>query len=515
MQAVSAAWKQNQENLLVSESFVEVKLIVSDPDAQAAASAVDNGSVWFSDTAEIVNGSSTVPPRYASLEQNLWALDGLSTILPDKEPAGNNGYIGNLLSNVDSNFSTNPLLTVSFSQVFTSLLQGITITWGNAYDSEYAVDFTVTVWNGSTTVATQAVTGNTQVISVVLFDIQNYNKITISVNKWSHPYHRARVQSILMGIIHTFDKDDLIKYQHNIEADMLSSQIPVNSISFEIQNLDEIYNPANPSGLGRYLMERQMVQVRYGYDLDGSREWIPGGIFFLSEWQTPVNGITATFTARDYFELMGEHYSGVTSGSLFDIATAALTQVGYPLSSPAGNQWVIDNTLKNIAAPTDINLSDNTIAEVLQLVANAATCVLFQDRQGIIHIGPIEPVANDYSITQDNGYGFPETTLLKQLKAVDINNSAYVLDVAEVGEVQQVNNPLISNTQAPAVAQWIRNTLLNRQNLSGEWRIDPRLDCLDKISIETPFETSNVIVTEIKMEYNGAFKGEYQGTVIS
>lgn len=119
--------------------------------------------------------------------------------MPDKEPAGNNGYIGNLLSNVDSNFSTNPLLTVSFSQVFTSLLQGITITWGNAYDSEYAVDFTVTVWNGSTTVATQAVTGNTQVISVVLFDIQNYNKILISVNKWSHPYHRARVQSVLMG----------------------------------------------------------------------------------------------------------------------------------------------------------------------------------------------------------------------------------------------------------------------------------------------------------------------------
>ena len=72
---------------------------------------------------------------------------------------------------------------------------------------------------------------------------------------------------------------------------------------------------------------------------------------------------------------MGEHYAGITSGSLFDIATAALTQVGYPLSSPAGNQWVIDNTLQNIAAPTDINLADNTIAEVLQLVAHAAACV--------------------------------------------------------------------------------------------------------------------------------------------
>jgi len=33
-------------------------------------------------------------------------------------------------------------------------------------------------------------------------------------------------------------------------------------------------------------------------------EWVQGGVFYLSEWKAPSNGISATFVARDVFEFM-------------------------------------------------------------------------------------------------------------------------------------------------------------------------------------------------------------------
>ena len=44
MQNVSQKWKDNQEQYLVGESYVEVILNVGDPESQEDASVSDNGS---------------------------------------------------------------------------------------------------------------------------------------------------------------------------------------------------------------------------------------------------------------------------------------------------------------------------------------------------------------------------------------------------------------------------------------------------------------------------------------
>lgn len=512
MQTVSHTWKAEQKKKLIeAESFVEISMTVSDPDAQADASTSDNGHTDYSNVGQIADVTIKDPVRYSTLEKNIWWLDGSLNILPATGPYGNNGYVGNKLSDENGSFSSSayPTITITFSKVYDTDIPGITITWGEAYD-EWATEYRVSIYNGDTRISEETVQ-NDSLKSIYYRDISGYNKIVIEVLKWFLPYRRARIKELLIGIQKTFTKSDLMSYTHDMTVDPLSATLPKSEIKFEIANLNGEYNPDNPVGSAKYLLERQMITTRYGYRFGNEVEWISAGTFFMSEWDTPQNGITVTFTARDALEYMSDTYTGSSTGTLKSIAEAALVQANLPKLSDKTNRWVVDSSLANITAAAGADLSGNSIMEVLQYVANAGCCVFYQDRNGILHIEPLPDGTTDYEITQFNSYANSEISLTKQLKDVDINNGQYVLSVGTVGETQTISNPLISNTQAPVVAQWAANYLTHRRTLSGDFRADPRLDPLDRVTNQNQFAETVVLVTEIKYQYNGAFKGSYEG----
>lgn len=79
----------------------------------------------------------------------------------------------------------------------------------------------------------------------------------------------------------------IISYSHEQSGDLLTGAIPKHSIEFTVNNIDGRWNPSNPTGLEKYLSERQKLIVRYGMDVDGTIEWIKAGTFYLSEWSAP------------------------------------------------------------------------------------------------------------------------------------------------------------------------------------------------------------------------------------
>lgn len=516
MQTVSTAWKEEQlKNFIEAEAFVEITLSVTDPTAQADATASDNGHEDFSNIADTVSSVDKNPNKYATLERNIWVLDGSSEILAEPYPM-DEGYIGNGLSNNNAEFDegNRPIITINFSKVFTSIIPGITIQWGTAYD-EYADSFIITAYNGDIVVAQQNISGNTSVTSVVSLDISNFNLITIEVTRWCLPYHRARIEKILIGIDKTYTKSELISYTHSQFVDPLAAELSKNEIRFEILNLNGEYNPDNPTGAEKYLMERQGITVRYGYQFEDGIEWIRAGSFVLSEWETPQNGITASFTARDLIELMSDKYAGTTTGTLYDIAEAAFEQIGLLPDTDGNNRWTIDSSLQSITVPDNIEL-DYTIAEVLQLAANAACCVMYQNRAGHIIIAPLVPeLTTDYYINMDNSYQNAELSLSKPLKAVNVNNGMALINVATSGETQEVENVLVSAERATTYGQWIADYLVQRRTLSGDYRADPRLDATDTVKVSNQFADNDVLITDVEYTYNGAFRGSYEGKALT
>lgn len=516
MQEVSAKWNENQKNrIITTPSVLELTISVTDPEAQADASTASNGEMPFSHVDKVADGLTKTEHRYATLEPGLWVLDGTFDLLPASGPYDDGGYIGSELSGEDGTFAVPPAITISFSKVYETYLEGLTITWGAAYENEHADTFTVTAYNGSAVVATKTVTGNTDTVSVVFMEATGYDSIVVTVEKWALPHHRARVESLLLGIQHTYSKNTVSEYSHKMTSDLLSAELPDVEVSFQVSNLDFLYDPDNESGLSKYLMARQQVDVKYGYEIDGAVEKIPAAVVFLDEWESPRDGIHANFTARSLLVFMEAKYTGASSGTLHDIATAALTQAGLPLLSDGSVRWVLSDTLKNVSVPSGLDLSGYTVQDVLQLCANAGCCALWQDRAGVLHMESVEAASEaGYAITRGFEYGYPETSLTKPLGSVNINDGAYVLAVSDKGVEQPVDNPLISTTQAPTVAAWVRDVLLNRQTLAGEWRADPKTDVLDTVTVDTPFKTNRTVLTSVELTFNGAFRGNYEGRVM-
>ena len=342
------------------------------------------------------------------------------------------------------------------------------------------------------------------------------DKIYIEILDWIVPDHRPRIEAFYLGAMEVYTKSNLVKYSHTQSADLLSTELPKNQIVFSLDNSSDVWNPDNPVGNVRYLMDRQEISVRYGYKLPMGVEWIPAGTFWISEWNTPANGLEATFTARDILEFLDITYSGPKAGTLYDIAIAALSQADLPTTASGGPRYEVDESLKTISTDFSDDSSSYTAAVVLQMVANAGQCIMRQTRDGMLRIKRFVRSLSDYVIGQNVSYAHPERVMTKPPKHVNVNDDMWIENLAPTGEPITIKNPLISQTDnAENVARWASTVLRHRNIVKGSYRSDPSLDVLDVVSIESKYSKNFVTaITEITYEYKGAFRGQYTGREI-
>ena len=306
-----------------------------------------------------------------------------------------------------------------------------------------------------------------------------------------------------------FTKSDIVSYHHEQTGCLMSGTLPNNKIEFSLDNSDGRYNPNTVD-----FEENQKLTVRYGFDIDGTIEWIKAGTFYLTEWNTPANGLEATFSARDLLVfMMDKPYTSGKTGTLKQLAERAIAEA----SLPSGSVVYIHSSLSNYTATLT---EEHTLAEVLQLCANAACCVMYQNRDGVLRIEPLTNTLGDYAIQKGWAYLYPEYEITKPLKSVRVsyaNDGVVELPVANTGETQTMQNELIeSQSGAYLVAHWVGALLKNKRKMSGEFRADPRLDLFDKVRIESKYGVNEaVLITNIKYSYTGSFKASYAGRVVT
>lgn len=321
---VSNAWKEAHKQTLLPETFVEITLDVVD--TPTAATVSGKSEAVFSNSPAIVNNTNAgTGAKHAVLEHNLWALDGSLTIGDGLAT----GYVSadDTLGGVE----------ISLSRTGENTIPGFTITWSSEHGT-YATNFTLEVKSAGITVATTTVADNASNVSVIDLPISNYDYVTITVHGWSHPDQRTRIDSVKLGHSIVFDKDEIISYSHEQSGSPLGTELSKNAIEFEVDNSDGRWNILNPTGLSKYLYERQKLVVRYGQQTNIGVEWIQAGVFYLTEWIAPSNGITATFVARDAIEFMlNASYSrpyllGVTTGEIkaYAVKEEVIDQHGNP-----------------------------------------------------------------------------------------------------------------------------------------------------------------------------------------
>lgn len=519
MIAVSNGWRAVQNKTLLPEMFVEITYTVTEPGLQEEAVATGNYPEAYSNAGQITSLLEKRSEAYSTLDYGCWGLDGSFSYF-DGSPE-DPGY-------VDKNYSTDtgsldvspyPTVTIDFESRHDVSIPGLIITWSEVFGG-WAEEFRVTARNAARVVAQITITGNKSPVSPIWLEMAEYSQITIEVLKWSHPYQRVRCSEVHLGVENVYTKSDLIGYEHSQSADLLAAVLPSNSITFKLRNDDNRWNPDNPTGFEKYLIEQQEVRVRYGMDVNGRVEWIKGGTFWLSEWSTPANGMEAVFTARDALGFTEIAYQGARTGSLYDIATEALFEANIPTLDDGSVRYVIHESLQSIMTDFSADDSDYTVAEVLQMVAHAGCCVFYQDRDGVLRIEPRSEAYSGYMIEPGISYAHPEYTMNKPLKAVSVSYGDKLHSVVEAatrGEIQTVDNPFIVTAEdATRVGIATKKVLEQRKTITGDFRADLRMDVLDNVIVVSKYAANVLAVTEIKYSTTGgAFKGTYTGRVVS
>lgn len=325
-----------------------------------------------------------------------------------------------------------------------------------------------------------------------------------------------------------FNKSNITKYKHEQDGCLLSGKLPTNKITFSVDNLslDDKLDGYNPNTAN--FTKNQKITVRYGFTVNGNIEWIKAGTFYLTEWNTPANGMETTFEARDLLAFfMDKPYIGRTSGTLYQIVESAVGQAGIPQDVVVEIDGLLGGYYTTIA-------TEWTLAEILQLCANAACCVIWQDRDGKLRIQRVSNVkkdsdnklkvqhvsnmTSDYVIPTAWAYTYPEYEVSKPIKAIQLaygNNKVEDFPVADIGETQSISNELITQkSQANEVAQWVAALLKDKKTISGEFRADPRLDVFDKVTVESKYGVNEaVIITNITYNFTGSFRSTYGGYV--
>lgn len=219
-------------------------------------------------------------PNYATLETNLFALDGSLELYNEETVA----YWSEALSDDNGAFSTPPAMTLTFTQNYTTT--GITLKFSG---DSYPANVNIKWYRGAT-----QLDDKTFIPDALTYFCENnveaYNKIVITFNAMSLPNRRLKISSVIFGVRRTFDRYELSAGSTIIqqEIDPTGRELPADTLDFEIRAKEQV----------EYIFQRR--QPIYAYD--GERLL---GMFFIDE-SNRVSSTVYDITAVDSIGVLGD-----------------------------------------------------------------------------------------------------------------------------------------------------------------------------------------------------------------
>jgi hypothetical protein len=505
----------------------------------------------FSREDQISNRERNMSYKYGSMERNHWLMDGSFVIVPKpqefEEDKAEVGWWSHWVSDAAGDFSTKPVITVTFPEVHSSL--GITITFDTLL-GETAKDFDVKVYDETGVMIHQWFFANNDKPVVVLDQVyDNYKKIELTISKWSKGHHRARISEIDFGVTQEYAGEKIINLKVIEEMDLLGSTMPSNELQFTIDNFDRAFNIVSPEGFYRFIQTGQEVKVYIGVKINDEEETdifeeVLMGTFYMTEWKSDLGALTTTFTARDMIttlENQPEYKSTIVKPNLYDLAVDLFTHTGI-------TKYQIDNRLKDI--PSLGFLEPINPRAALQHIAIASQSTAYQNREGVMVIKHFEPIQTstgymifagpdefagvttpevlvDYgyqAIDFDNLFQEPEIVLESAVKSLTFDvhhHETYKTEetienpdpAANKGVSYKYQNPLIiTPVQAQQVANWMFLEYDFDAKYTAVWRQNPAFEMGEAIAIEDIYGgMKKVRITKQEFNFAGYLDGVTEG----
>jgi len=424
MYSVTEDYKTQNYRSMRNPTHVRIRFGIIDPDAVGYSSPTDNGHLPWSAVEQFDSGVA-VNKTYQTLEWNRFVLDGTNPLPLSSNPLFQ-GYVGSELSGEDGTWTTNPMVTITFSDYIN--FTGLTFKFDEPFN-EYPADFRIIGY----TDAVETLNVLSHPTSAFYFDANagtNINKLELVFENSGIPYRRARILEIAYGLLEILEDEVVSNTTFNSTADLLSTVLPTCDFTFKFFDINQEYDPESPSDLWSFLESRQPVSYSLGYELDDENiEWIPViNSFTTGDVKIDNAGkiTTVEFKTVGLLNLLTTNYDmGVyrPSGiSLYDLAVEVMTSVGYEQTI------TLDSSLDSIMTTAPMPVLP--VNQCMQMIANAGQCVIRTTRTGAIAIEKPLATVQDFTMDFSKMKDYPTTKKYPMLRNVISSYAKYTPETA-------------------------------------------------------------------------------------
>lgn len=229
--------------------------------AVGAAEAASIAAIGQTAESEVQRLAVGVPTRaIPTMEPNRWLLDGSFQPFYDEDSYG---YWSDEISDETGAFTTDPVLTVSFSKQFSSM--GISLIF-DEQTGEYCSKIHLQWYQGDALKAEKTYYPN-EVQYFCSNRIESYDKVVIIIQQTNLPIRRAKINKILFGVTRVFGMNELRDAAITNQMDESTLQLPSSTFTWTLDSIHPV----------DYMFQlKQPVEVRNGdnllgvYYIDGS-----------------------------------------------------------------------------------------------------------------------------------------------------------------------------------------------------------------------------------------------------
>lgn len=318
--------------------------------------------------------------------------------------------------------------------------------------------------------------------------------------------------------------DQIISLSHTKSGDILSGALTQDKITFVVDNTDDSFSYDNDDTQSKYKNARARLYDGFMNESGDMYDTINGGIYYISEFSINPSGKQVTFTAQSIIAFMTERYAG-TYGikSAKALLAKVIEQANESKGVPASNiQTDYDPILEDITMEI-LSTDDYSLAQILQLIANACGCVLYVDRLGKICIKKLESESTHYVLARKFLYQHLNVQYVERIGnvALQTNHGESIFHTDNTGddiggEISAANPILKDDIQSAAIIQHMYDTLsVGRKKFTANLRFDPSVDLFDIIVVPNGRKVNTAIVTDISVTYSGIWKGTIKAITVS
>lgn len=248
--------------------------------------------------------------RYMTLEHNFTLLDGVQPEINSE--VQDVAFFSDEISDEDGYFINNPTVEIDFTIYHSSF--ALTL----YFDEEHPLQVRIR-WFRDDLQLVNKLYDVTDPIQVIPTDVELYNKIIIEFVR-TLPYHYAKMYSIRYGVVVEWDETNLKKGTIVQELNRISEKIPINTMSFEVVDVNHGLNFGNIDGVHKYY-QRNQEMVPYEL-VNGQR--IEFGKYYLNKFSSEKNlGKMTSVSAMGLLDTIqfnggGVYNSGVSAKTLID-----------------------------------------------------------------------------------------------------------------------------------------------------------------------------------------------------